>query len=201
MQRGTLFIISGPSGSGKDTLVAELLKMERMYYSVSATTREPRPGEIDGKDYHFIPKEAFEGLLKANGLLEHTEYCGEYYGTLTQPIAEQLEAGNNVLLILDVHGAATVMQKCPNAMSIFLIPPSLEVLEARLRKRGTEAENELKKRLARVSDEVKEAQRYDYILINDDILTTVINAKSIIKATELKGNRQTQAVNSFIYNK
>jgi guanylate kinase len=165
-----LFIVSGPAGVGKDTVVAAVRaahpEVER---SVTATTRAPRPGEVDGINYHFRTVEAFEKLRDENGVLEWNFYCGNYYGTLRSDVEARLEARHCVVLVIDVNGAASIKKLYPGATTVFICPPSAEELEARLRGRGTEDEETVKKRLARAKEELALASTYDVRLTNGSV--------------------------------
>ena len=168
--RGTLFVITAPSGAGKTTLRDYLLDSHPdLYFSVSATTRCPRKNEIIHKDYHFISKEEYEKYLSDNEFLEHAEVFGNFYGTLRQPIEDCLEAGQNVLLDVDTKGALQVKEKMPDAMLIFIEPPSMEELENRLRGRGTENEEVIKRRLSEAKIEMDKRHLFDYIIVNDNL--------------------------------
>ncbi len=186
MNKGTLFIVSGPSGCGKGTVLAEVLKDSRFYYSVSATTRSPRPGEADGVNYHFLNAEKFEELIAEGGILEYASYCGNYYGTPRKPVEDMLEAGKHVILEIEVQGALKVMEKCPEAVSVFILPPSMAELRRRLSKRGTETEDVVNKRLAQAEKEIRQADKYDYIMVNGELELAVRDLLSVIKAQEMK---------------
>ncbi len=186
MNKGTLFIVSGPSGCGKGTVLAEVLKDSRFYYSVSATTRSPRPGEADGVNYHFLTAEKFEELIAEGGILEYASYCGNYYGTPRKPVEDMLEAGKHVILEIEVQGALKVMEKCPEAVSVFILPPSMAELRRRLSKRGTETEDVVNKRLAQAEKEIRQADKYDYIMVNGELELAVRDLLSVIKAQEMK---------------
>lgn len=169
-KRGQVFIVSGPSGSGKSTLLREVFaRRDNLFFSVSATTRAPREGETDGVEYFFLTREAFEKLIEEDTLLEHAEYAGNYYGTPLRPVEEKLEAGCDVVMDIEVQGAAQVKTKMPEAISIFIMPPSLEILENRLRSRGTDSEEKILKRLDTAKREMLLAPNYDHIVINDTI--------------------------------
>ncbi|MBQ5813062.1 MAG: guanylate kinase, partial [Clostridia bacterium] len=147
-KKGSLFIVTGPSGAGKGTVLAGLSRrLSNVFYSVSATTRQPRPGEVDGKNYYFKTKEEFEGMIARGEMLEYAEYVGNYYGTPEGPVNEMLEAGNDVILEIEVQGALIVKNKRPDAILVFITPPSFEILEERLRNRGTEKDEVVKMRL------------------------------------------------------
>lgn len=168
MTKGKLFIISGPSGSGKSTALAEVLKKhDNKYFSVSATTRKPRPGEVDGVDYYFKTHDEFRAMLDTDEFLEHAEYAGNYYGTPKSPILKQLELGKDIFLDIEVQGALQVRAKMPEAVMIFAMPPSFTELERRLRKRSTESEQKIMERLETARLEYKRASVYDYIVITD----------------------------------
>lgn len=168
-QKGKLVVLSGPSGAGKSTVIARLMKLRSdLCFSVSATTRQPRPGETDGKDYFFITRAEFDQMVASDMLLEHAEYVGNCYGTPRSYVEQKRDEGLNVLLDIEVQGARQVCDKTPDAIRIFVIPPSLEELEHRLRGRHTDAEEKICCRLARAHKEYREADFYDYIVINDD---------------------------------
>ena len=186
MNKGMLIVVSGPSGCGKGTVLAEILKSDKIFYSVSATTRSPRPGETDGVNYYFLTKEKFETLIEEDGMLEYASYCGNYYGTPKKPVEDMLEQGKHVILEIEVQGAMKVMEKCPEAVFVFILPPSLKELERRLNKRGTEAEDVIKKRLSEAAGEIKQAYKYNYAVINGELSEAVDDLKAIIRAEELK---------------
>ena len=168
MNKGLMIVISGPAGSGKGTVNAHLLATEQFVYSVSATTRAPRPGEIDGVNYHFISREEFERRIATGDMLEYTEYCGNYYGTPKKEAEEVLASGKNLILEIEVEGARNIKKKYPEAVLIMLLPPSFKVQEARLRGRGTETEEKILERLERTRAEICEADFYDYVVYNHD---------------------------------
>ena len=165
--KGLLIVISGPSASGKGTVNEYVLKDESFEYSVSATTRAPREGEVDGKNYHFITREAFEALIAEDGVLEYTSYCGNYYGTLRSFVENTRNKGKHVVLEIEVDGAMQIRKKYPDAVLIMLLPPSFGEQERRLRSRGTESEEVIEKRLRQTRKEVPFADRYDYVVYNE----------------------------------
>ena len=188
---GILMIISGPSGSGKGTVVDELLKNDKFALSISATTRNPRPGEIDGKHYFFKTKDEFKNLIEENMLLEWACFCDNYYGTPLKYVTERLDEGKNVVLEIEVQGALQVKEKYPEAVLVFLIPPTLDELRKRLTNRGTETDEVIEKRIARAGEEIELIDRYDYVVINEnveeakeDILKIVCAEKMNIKRNE-----------------
>ena len=167
-KRGVLFVFSGPSGGGKGTLKAKLFEefAGRIAYSVSATTRGPREGEVDGKDYFFISRQEFERRVKNNEFLEHAEFAGNCYGTPRAYVEKLLDSGMNVVLEIDVQGALQVMKSMPECVSVFILPPSFEELEHRLRGRGTETEEKVRERLETAKRELPYAPQYDYQIVN-----------------------------------
>lgn len=182
MAKGPLIILSGPSGSGKTTVTARLLADSSLplRQSISATTRQPRPGERDGVDYYFLKPDEFRRRVEAGDFLEWAQVFGDYYGTPREAVERQRARGIGQLLVIDVQGAAQVRQTCPDQVSIFLTTPSLEVLEARLRDRHSENETKIQKRLAMAKHELDRANEYDYQVVNDDLETTVRELKTII---------------------
>lgn len=166
--RGKLYIISAPSGTGKSTVIQQLMeKRKDLYFSVSATTRPPRLGETSGSSYLFLTHEEFQERMQNNDFLEYAEYVGNYYGTPKQPVFDHIRRGNDIILDIDVVGCRQVKAVMPEAVTIFLIPPSLEELEFRLTKRGTEPVEKVKKRLERAKTELAEKDTYDYVIVND----------------------------------
>ena len=167
-KRGVLFVFSGPSGVGKGTLKAKLFEefADQIAYSVSATTRAPREGEVDGKDYFFISRQEFERRVKNNEFLEHAEFAGNCYGTPRAYVEKLLDSGMNVVLEIDVQGALQVMKSMPECVSVFILPPSFEELEHRLRGRGTETEEKVRERLETAKRELPYAPQYDYQIVN-----------------------------------
>lgn len=200
MSKGSLFIVSGPSGCGKGTILAEVLKDERFYYSISATTRAPRPGEADGVNYHFLTKEKFEELIANDGMLEYASYCDNYYGTPLKPVEDMLNEGKHVILEIEVQGAINVMKKRPDAVSVFILPPSMKELRRRLNKRGTETEDVIEKRLAQAEREIKMAAQYDYVMINGELELAVNDLLSIIRAQELKKDKSGYLIDEVLNN-
>lgn len=168
-EKGKLFVISGPSGAGKSTVVFKAMEArDDVCFSTSVTTRKPRPGEVDGKEYFFVDLDRFKEMVENDELLEHAEYVANSYGTPRAYVEEKLREGMNVILDIEVQGARQVNQKMPEAVKIFIIPPSLEELERRLIGRGTDTPRAIEARLIRARQEYKEADFYDYIIINDD---------------------------------
>lgn len=178
---GRLVLYSGCSGVGKGTILKELMKRDdSIKLSVSNTTRAPRPDEVDGVDYNFVTKEEFEKVIEEDGYLEYAKYCDNYYGTPIEQVNEMLTQGYNVVLEIEVKGGLQVMENFPNILSIFIVPPSIEILEERLRGRGTEDESAIKKRLKEVENEIKYKDRYKYIVVNDKLEDAVEEILGII---------------------
>ena len=195
MSKGVLLVISAPSGAGKGTIIKRLMDDDRsLKLSVSATTRAPRPGEIDGEDYFFLSREEFDDLVKNGEMLEHAEYVGNCYGTPKGPVERWLEDGQDVILEIDVQGGQQVKKIMPECVSIFILPPSMKVLEKRLRGRGTEDEETIQKRLAKAREEIPHAKDYDYIVYNDALEDAVSDLRAIIKAEKLKFSRNTNSI-------
>lgn len=182
MKKGLLIIYSGPSGVGKGTVLKELMvkKGLNLVYSVSMTTRKPRQGEIEGKNYFFVTHEEFEKAIAKDEFLEYAEFVGNYYGTPKSFVESERLKGNNVILEIEVEGAKQVMKKCDDAMSIFIVPPSLEELENRIRNRKTEDEKTIAKRLAKARIEINETELYDYVVCNDSVIDAVKEIEKII---------------------
>ncbi len=169
-RRGKLYIISGPSGVGKSTVLHEVFSAKPdLQFSVSVTTRKPRPGETDGVDYHFISDKRYDDLLAHGLLLEHASYSGNRYGTPAQPIWKWLESGKDVILDIESVGMRNVKAKMPDAVSVFIAPPDWETLEQRLRSRATETEEKVQMRLKAAHREMDASERYDYIIVNDEV--------------------------------
>lgn len=184
--KGQLIVLSGPSGVGKSTVIAELMGQRELYFSVSFTTRVPRVGEVDGKNYNFVTRPEFERMIAAGELLEYTEYQGNYYGTSLKVLQDKLDAGTDVLLDVEVEGAGNVRKRCPEALLIFMIPPSFEELSRRLHARNTDAEEVINGRLARAREEYKEIPKYDYLVINDKVSHAVTEIEAILTAAECR---------------
>lgn len=182
LKRGTLFVYSGCSGVGKGTIMEKLLESDaNIKLSVSATTRAPRPGETHGVQYFFISKEEFQQMAENDGFLEHEEYCGNFYGTPRKAVEDMLDKGYNVFLEIEVKGGVSVINRYPDCISVFVLPPSLEELERRLRKRGTETEEAIRNRLETAIDELKIAPFYKYQVVNGELDKAVEDVLSIVR--------------------
>ena len=193
--KGNLIIITSPSGGGKGTLIKEVLdSVPDLGYSVSLTTRSPRFGEEDGRHYHFVTESQFEEEIRAGGFLEYARVHGNYYGTSLQQTERILSEGKDVILEIDVQGASAVLQKEPAAISIFIMPPSFEVLKARLVARGTEDPADLDLRLRNARTEVMEYTKFDYVLINDEIFSAARKLGAVILGERQRRDRQTKAI-------
>ena len=188
-EKGKLIVISGPSGAGKSTVVFKAIEgREDVCFSTSVTTRKPRPGEVDGREYFFVDPDRFKEMVENDELLEYAEYVANSYGTPRAYVEEKLEAGLNVLLDIEVQGARQVHEKMPDAVKIFIIPPSLEELEKRLKGRGTDTERAIEARLIRARQEYQEADFYDYLIINDDADKAAKELSAIILAEHCRFN-------------
>ncbi|MBQ1230292.1 MAG: guanylate kinase [Clostridia bacterium] len=199
MEKGLMLVVSGPAGSGKGTVNGRLSKMDGYAFSVSATTRAPRPGEVDGVNYHFISREEFEERIARGDMLEHTSYCGNYYGTPLKEALEVLEEGKNLILEIEVEGAMNVKRLYPEAVLIMLLPPTFAVQEWRLRHRGTETEEVIQRRLARTREELELLGEYDYIVYNrpDCAEDCVEDIRAIVRAERCSLRRHPNAKKAY----
>ena len=193
--RGILIVVSGFSGAGKGTLMKELLKTYDNYaLSVSMTTRKPRPGEEEGKSYFFVDKDTFEETIAKDGLIEYASYCGNYYGTPREYVEACLDNGRDVILEIEIRGALKVKEKFPEALLLFIMPPSAEELKRRLEGRGTESEEVICQRIARAAEEAEGIENYDYIIINDKLDDCVKEMHSIISASRRNPKRNKELI-------
>ena len=201
-QRGLLIILSGPSGVGKGTVRAAIFKDNKFnyVYSVSATTRQRRPGEVDGVDYYFVSKEQFKQYIEEDALLEYAEYVGNYYGTPIQKIEENLAAGNDVFLEIEVQGALKVRERMPEGIFIFLAPPSLDELKSRITGRGTDREDVILERMQMAKEEIEMMQHYDYVVVNDTVEHAVEKVNAIIQSEHLRVERVVDRIRADIKN-
>ncbi|USD65162.1 guanylate kinase [Vibrio sp. SCSIO 43136] len=201
MAKGTLYIVSAPSGAGKSSLISALLEKNPTYamkVSVSHTTRDPRPGEEDGVHYHFVSKGEFESLIGEGAFLEHAQVFGNYYGTSRPWIEDNLDKGIDVFLDIDWQGAQQIRKQMPKAKSIFILPPSKEELERRLNARGQDSAEVIAKRMAEAQSEISHYNEYDYVIVNDDFDTAVLDFKAILRAERLKEDKQAVKYNSML---
>ena len=180
-------MMTGASGVGKDSIRRAVLpKLTNLFYSISATTRRRRPGEVSGRQYYFLDRAAFELMIRKGELLEYADYVGDYYGTPARPVQDALAAGRDVLLELELAGARQVKQKIPEAVMIFIAPPTLVELERRLRGRGTDTEAKIQRRLARAREEITAVREFDYVIVNDELATAVDDFRAIIRAERIR---------------
>ena len=200
-KKGNIYIISAASGTGKTTLVSRLLKNhDDIRVSISHTTRQPREGEAHGMHYHFVPKEEFESLIEQRAFLEHANVFGNYYGTSIAGVNSLSEAGYDVILEIDVQGAAQVRKSLPEASSIFILPPSFEVLAQRLIGRGTDSEEVIQTRLSKARHEIEQSVLFDYVVVNDDLDRAEADLFHIIKAGRLKKSSQQGFISNLLEN-
>ena len=199
IHKGDVISLIGPSGTGKGTLIKQLMDQDpTLVFSVSATTRAPRPGEIDGVHYHFVSNEQYDQLVAEGAFVEYATVHGNRYGTLRSEVYQRLERGENVVLDIDVQGALNVIASEKEKVSIFILPPSMKVLRERLTGRGTETKEVIDKRLAEAKAEMARANEYDYIVINDDLIKAVEDIRSIILNERLKVDRNTDLLENIL---
>lgn len=197
--KGNLFIITSPSGGGKGTLIARVLPLiENLSYSVSFTTRAMREGEVDGEHYFFISQEEFKDKIQKDEFLEHAEVHGNYYGTSKKQVERETDNGNDIILEIDIRGAENVQKRLMQSISVFILPPSYEVLSKRLIERNTEDTEDLTIRLNNAKKEVKEVSRFDYIVVNDNLDNATEDLKAIILAERLKRDRQIYRIQDIL---
>lgn len=185
MSKAKLFVISAPSGCGKGTILAEVFKDTDIFYSISCTTRDPRENEKDGVSYHFIDDDRFAKMIEENGFIEYAGFVGSYYGTPAKPVIENLEAGRDVVLEIETQGAFNVKKTMPEAVLIFVLPPSVNELRRRLHKRGTETEEVIEQRVEKAVGEIQKAYMYDYVIMNDALEDAVSDFKSVINGVKI----------------
>ena len=201
MSKGGVFVVAGPSGSGKDTLFKELFKRKpEIKFSISSITRPMRVGEVEGEKYNFISREKFLSMLQNDELLEYNEYIGNYYGTPKAPVIAAIEAGHDILIEVDVNGAKEICQKLPEAITVFIMPPSYAELKRRLSGRGTETQELIDKRMKEALNEIARAAEFDYIVVNDDIQTAVDDIIEVISSSRLMLKRQKNIIDGVLSN-
>ncbi len=197
-RKGIIIVVSGFSGAGKGTIMKELTKKYDQYaLSISATTRNPREGEVDGREYFFISTEEFEKLIDENGLIEHAKYVNNYYGTPRKYVEEKLSQGIDVILEIEIQGALQIKEQYKDAVLLFVMPPSAKELEKRLRGRGTETDEVIKKRLSRAKEEAVGIENYDYIVVNDNLEECVDKVHSIISSAHNTPDRNEDFINEM----
>ena len=197
-KNGLLIIISGPSGAGKGSVVSEIIKDSSFVLSISATTRKPRPNEIEGVNYFFKTQEQFQDMIKKNLLLEYAKFCNDFYGTPIDYVNENLNKGKNIILEIEVQGALQVKNIFKEAILIFLIPPTIKHLENRLKNRSTETIEKINMRLKRAREEVKLTDKYDYIVINDILADASNQIKEIVNVEKQKAFRNNNLITKFL---
>ena len=201
MNKGGVFVVAGPSGSGKDTLFKELFKRKpEIKFSISSITRPMRVGEVEGEKYNFITREKFLNMLENDELLEYNEYIGNYYGTPKAPVIAAIEKGEDILIEVDVNGAKEICQKLPEAVTVFIMPPSYQELKRRLSGRGTETQDLIDKRMKEALNEIARATEFDYIVVNDDIQTAVDDIIEVISSSRLTLKRQKNLIDGVLSN-
>ena len=199
MNKGGVFIISGPSGSGKVTVLAVLFSNKPdLLFSISSITRPMRQGEKEGEKYNFISKEKFLYMIENDMLLEHNVFVENYYGTPREPVENAVKEGKDIIIEVDVNGAAQIREKLPEAVSIFIMPPSFDELKRRLKGRGTESDELIEKRLNSALGEIKRAAEYDYIIVNDNITAAADNILSVILSASFKTDRQKTIIDEVL---
>ena len=199
MRKGILLILSGFAGSGKGTIVKELISRYDNYaLSVSATTRTPRPGEVDGREYFFKTREEFEKMIAEDEFLEHAEYVGNYYGTPRRYVDDMLNGGKDVILEIEMQGALLVKEKCPDAVLMFVMPPSAGEVYNRLKKRGTESEEVIMKRMRRGAEESKGIWKYDFLIINDDLEECIEEVHNTVRCAKHATLRNSDSIDAVI---
>lgn len=197
-QKGIIIVVSGFSGAGKGTVMKALTaKYDKYALSISATTRNPRPGEENGREYFFVSNEEFEKLIEENGLIEHAGYVDHYYGTPRKFVEDQLDAGKDVILEIEIQGALQIKGQYPEAVLLFIMPPSAMELKKRLTGRGTETEEVIAQRLKRAKEESVGIEKYDYIVVNDDLDECVEQVHDIISAAHMAPSRNLDFINTI----
>lgn len=198
MNKGRLIVFSAPSGCGKGTMLEEILKNKSLRTAVSATTRNPREGEVNGVSYHFLSREDFNKKIEADEFLEHAEYCQNYYGTLKSEVDPYLEQGIDVILEIEVQGAMKVRTLRPDALFVFIAPPSVRELRRRLNKRGTESEEVIEERVSKAAGEIALAGNYDYIIVNDALEDAVSDFFAVLRAERLKSEYSAKLIDKIL---
>lgn len=199
MTKGRLIIVSGPSGSGKDTILQKVFeRLPEIKFSISTITRDMRPGEVEGEKYNFVSREYFENMIKNDLLLEYNNYVGNYYGTPKAPVDKAIAEGKEIIVEVDVNGARNIKKCREDAISVFIMPPSYEELNRRLSSRGTDAPEVIAKRMKAALDEIAEAKNYDYIVVNDDLNEAVEDFITVIKSDRLNIKRQKYLIDEVL---
>lgn len=199
--KGMLIVLSGPSGVGKNSVLSRVMKARKnLRLSISYTTRKPRKGEVNGEDYYFVTEEEFMDAVSKGEMIEYAKYCDYYYGTPRRKVEEELEAGNNVILEIEVQGGEQIINRCPEAVSIFIIPPSVDSLFSRLKNRALDSTNVMKQRLAESERELHFARHYNYIVVNEYIDECASNILKIIDAESMKLDRMKFKIEELLKN-